>query len=127
MREITIDGVEYILTPKNKDYGWRLPSIRELKSLVNYDKNEPACDIKDTKNRYYWSITPYVFSTIYAWVVNFYNGTDGYDDKSNDNFVRAVRETKNGLEWSKSSDIEMTYDEALEWCKTLTDEDVYKG
>jgi hypothetical protein len=126
MKEIVIDGVKYVLTPK-KDYGWRLPDILELKSLANYGKYEPACDLKDTKNNHYWSSTVYVVNEDSVWGVYFFNGGTINYNKSCNAFVRAVRETENGLEWSKSSSTKMTYDEALEWCKTLTDNDVYKG
>jgi hypothetical protein len=128
MKEIVVDGVEYMLIPKSKGYGWRLPTIMELKSLVNYSKYSPACDLKDTRNEYYWSSTAHVKYAAVAWVIHFTSGYDDTHDKSHDNFVRCVRETEDcKLEWSKSSDKAMTYSEALEWCKTLTIEDVYKG
>ncbi|MEW6080098.1 MAG: DUF1566 domain-containing protein, partial [Thermodesulfobacteriota bacterium] len=73
---------------------WRLPTIRELKSLVDYTKEEPAIDtdyFPDTLNFSYWSSTPDVhqLGTIYG--VYFANSRQSYLGKEWKYMVRAVR------------------------------------
>jgi len=72
---------------------WRMPNIKEIKSLV-----ETAC--KDmainqaafpATPEYAWSASPFAASTDFAWNVFFYNGLDGYRDKSIPYSVRLVR------------------------------------
>ena len=43
----------------------------------------------------YWSATPYAGNATNAWNVNFNNGNDNANNKSNNNYVRLVR----GGEW----------------------------
>ena len=104
------------------DYGWRAPTIQELLTLVNYEIAEPACSLTDTKNSHYWSSTT-LATTSFVWLVNFNYGSN---DKTSANYVRCVRDTPNGLEWSKSSTDRMTWNDAFVYAKTLTDSDVYE-
>ena len=72
---------------------WRLPTVEELASLVDYSKREPAIDTKvfpDTKSSWYWSSTPLAGNDGVAWYVYFYGGgvDDGY--KSSRHYVRPV-------------------------------------
>ena len=126
METIIIDNKKYKLTLiESSDYGWRLPTMRELLTLVNYEKTDLACDLIDTEKSGYWSSTPVASDASYAWVVSFNSGSDTWGTKTNSNYVRCVRPSSNGLEWSKSSTRKMTWDEAHEWAKTLTDDDIY--
>jgi hypothetical protein len=74
---------------------WRLPTIEELETLVNYNAQNPATftvNFPATVADYYWSASTYVPFTIYAWPVNFSFG-DGnlyYGDKTNSYYVRCV-------------------------------------
>ena len=115
----------------NKQVGtfidWRLPTIQELLTLVDYTKSNPASKLKDTKSNYYWSSTTYFGYTSDAWVVYFGNGTQYLRDKSNSFYVRCVRTGKNGLEWSKSSEETMTWDGAIIYAKELEAPVYYKG
>lgn len=43
----------------------------------------------------YWSSSPNVSDPSKAWNVNFKNGNDNWNNKSNANLVRCVRESKN--------------------------------
>jgi len=66
---------------------WRLPTITELKSLVDYGKSSyPSIDttvFPNTQSYYYWSSTTYAHSTGYAWSVHFYSGDmDSYGSKT---------------------------------------------
>lgn len=74
---------------------WRLPSIEELRSIVDYSTYGPAIDTDyfNVQSSYYWSSTTSADSTGYAWLVNFYygNGVSDVGHKSYDYYVRAVR------------------------------------
>ena len=73
---------------------WRLPTIKELASIVDYSRYKPAIDtdyFPDTVE-YYWSSTTYVNNTYGAWYVYFYNGNINYGHKSKSYYVRAVRD-----------------------------------
>ena len=70
--------------------GWRLPTIQELTSCINYEKHNPASGM-DFKNDYYWSSTTYVYYTDYAWLVSFGSGSVDYGGKTGSLYVRPVR------------------------------------
>ena len=70
--------------------GWRLPTIEELVSCVDYNKHNPATDIDGFKSVYYWSSTTSVLNTGFAWIVNFFNGNVVYNGKTYNFYVRPV-------------------------------------
>ena len=74
---------------------WRLPTVQELLTLVNYERTEPAIDVEafpSCKSACYWTSTPYASSPSgYAWCVNFDDGGSGWLDQGSEFFVRAVR------------------------------------
>jgi len=75
---------------------WRLPSREELRSIVDYEKYDPAIDTEyflNTDSWDYWSATTYASPgvTDYAWCVKFSYGLDYYDPKSYSRYVRGVR------------------------------------
>ncbi len=75
---------------------WRLPTIKELRSIVDYAKYHPAIDkivFPNTQSSFYWSGTTNASSTDTdkAWSVNFNYGYDDDNNKSSDHHVRAVR------------------------------------
>lgn len=76
---------------------WRLPSLEELNTIVDYGKSSPA--IKDgflnTKSNSYWSSTPYRNDNSLAWIVDFSYGDDNWSYKTNSNAVRCVRSSDN--------------------------------
>ncbi|KPA09677.1 secreted protein containing DUF1566 [Candidatus Magnetomorum sp. HK-1] len=74
---------------------WRLPTIKELASITNKGKYDPAIDqafFPNTMSAFYWSSTSYAYNTGYAWGVHFYHGFVNYNAKSSSYYVRAVRE-----------------------------------
>ena len=73
---------------------WRLPNVKELSSIVDYDIYNPAIDttyFPGTMLPYYWSSTTRVHYTGDAWRVNFYYGYDNQNEKVAAYYVRAVR------------------------------------
>ncbi len=72
---------------------WRLPSLNELQTLVDYERSNPAIDtayFPDIQASYYWSSTSIVYSSS-AWNVDFFNGSVYGSNKSGNEYVRAVR------------------------------------
>lgn len=58
--------------------GWRLPSVRELASIVDRSRKEPAIDITafpGTPPANFWSSSPYVGDPASAWYVGFAGGS----------------------------------------------------
>jgi hypothetical protein len=71
---------------------WRLPNIKELKSIADMSRYNPAINpLFNTKSSDYWSSTTDVNSTTYAWYVNFYLGYVGVNYKTDYGYVRCVR------------------------------------
>ena len=70
---------------------WRVPTVKELQSIVDHSRSSPACDPKfQAQPGGYWTSTDYI-DPAYAWIVYFgYGGTGAYN-KTNDFFVRLVR------------------------------------
>jgi len=74
---------------------WRLPTIQELFTLVDYSRCKPAMDtsiFSDTQSNYYWSSTTSASYSSHAWVVYFNYGYVDDINKANDLYVRAVRD-----------------------------------
>lgn len=73
---------------------WRLPTIQELLTLVDYSRTEPAIDtsVFECESAWYWSATPYASSPAgYAWLVLFDYGYSYYAGQAGGHCVRAVR------------------------------------
>jgi hypothetical protein len=79
---------------------WRLPTVKELISLVDYSRSGPAINIllfQDTLSAFYWSSTTYTFSEIFAWGVNFDEGCIDIRPKSYSDYAYNVRAVRGGL------------------------------
>ena len=72
--------------------GARLPESRELFSLVDHSKKNPACLLDDMKHDdWYWTNTLVAGYPENAWCVTFVFGDVNFGNKVNDNYVRPVR------------------------------------
>ena len=71
--------------------GWRLPTIGELKTLVEYTKLDPATYLPKMLSAHYWSSSTYANYSGHACYVNFYRGRAYSRNKSNAYYIRAVR------------------------------------
>ncbi len=73
---------------------WRLPTRRELLSIVDYGKSGPATDtdyFPNTEGGYYWSADSSAPAPASAWLVYSDDGGAGADDKTYAFSVRLVR------------------------------------
>jgi hypothetical protein len=121
---------------------WRLPSKKELISIVNYGIPYPPGPTIDTvftntKLFVYWSSTPYAEYTDDAWSVSFANGVDANYGKSFTEYVRCVRggqinsnfvnngngtvtDTRTGLMWQQDESNDIAWEAALSYCEVST-------
>jgi hypothetical protein len=73
---------------------WRLPNIRELQSIVDGSKDNPAINLTifpKTMSLNYWSSTTGTNNQMGAWKVYFGNGQVNCYAKKSTNYVRCVR------------------------------------
>jgi hypothetical protein len=75
---------------------WRLPTADELQSIVDYGVAYPGPTIDatwfpNTQGNAFWSASPFVGSSLSAWVVVFYNGSVYNYYRGNAYYVRLVR------------------------------------
>jgi formylglycine-generating enzyme required for sulfatase activity len=73
---------------------WRLPSIIELSSIVDYGQQSPSINptyFPSTPADYFWSSSSLGGSSSSAWGVDFYYGSTGYHGVSDTGLVRCVR------------------------------------
>ncbi|ETR68558.1 MAG: hypothetical protein OMM_04498 [Candidatus Magnetoglobus multicellularis str. Araruama] len=145
------DTEDFINALNNSNYGgfsdWRLPTIAELTSIVNYQKFYPSINEsyfpKTMMSTFYWSSISHASNTGYAWGVKFNLGYGNYYGKDSSFYVSAVRggqchsfehsvnlvinkddtvtDTCTGLMWQKeASTHDMTWQNAMEYCENLS-------
>ena len=82
-------------TAKNKGNGWRMPNIKELKSIVEDACFDPAVNLTFFLNvaeeSVYWSSSPNVDDATSAWAVMFNDGKSSSWPKIDSISVRLVR------------------------------------
>ena len=126
---------------------WRLPDIRELKSIVDRSKVSPAADLsfQNISDDFYMSSTTYAAYMHNARGVYFNDGQILYRDKKNSGYVRCVRfadnrisiqkpgfvrssghtvtDTEKGLMWQDDKDakrVKKNWSDAIDYCENLT-------
>ncbi len=76
---------------------WRLPTVKELLSIVDYSREEPATFAVFSyieKESFYWSSTPVAGEDDEFWGVNFKYGESSRASEYYDRYVRCVRDMK---------------------------------
>ncbi len=88
------EAIEYCSNLTYAGYtDWRLPTIFEASTIVNYGTYDPSIDtnVFEAQSSFYWSSTTSEGIPDYAWFINFFDGTDYWDYKFYRNYVRCVR------------------------------------
>ncbi len=92
------DAITYCTSLKLDEISnWRLPTIRELLSTVDYKRYEPATLKEFTHvkvDSFYWTNTPYLRSKDKFWGVDFKDGTTDSASKNYNRHVRCVKDLK---------------------------------
>ncbi|CAK0745438.1 List-Bact-rpt repeat protein [Gammaproteobacteria bacterium] len=73
---------------------WRLPNIKELLSIVDYSVYGPSIDraiFPNTPSSSFWSSAPHASTSVYAWIVSFFNGYARNYSRSSGFAVRLAR------------------------------------
>ena len=131
---------------KNLQYAgysdWRLPTAKELQTIVDYSKLNPAMDTDyfTAIDKWVWTSQEYKGDQQKAWLINFYYGdattrskTDGSsyafcvrgsELPENGNFELSqdeefVTDTATGLIWQNGYAADKTWEAALEYCENL--------
>ena len=74
--------------------GWRLPTVKELQTIVDESRTNPTIDptvFPSTPSDYFWSSSPLAGSSSSSWYVYFIYGAAYYSVVSNTYYVRCVR------------------------------------
>jgi len=121
--------------------GWRLPTKREMMSIVNFGAYSPAIDttyFPTTKSMSYWSSTTGPYSPWGAWVVDFKGGAVDYYESTNYVYVRCVlggqyptqslidngngtvTDNATGLMWQQGENVSVTWEDGLSLCEELS-------
>jgi hypothetical protein len=83
-----------LVVGSQKDF--RLPTLHELQTLVDYKRFKPAMieGFTSTSNEVYWASTPFVDDNDKTWSINFRDGKSDIVGKSYDRRVRCVKNSK---------------------------------
>ncbi len=122
---------------------WRLPSRKELATLPEYGRDDPAIDttiFPGTQSDWHWASSSSAGSTGSAWFVHFSLAVEVFQDKASTYYARCVRgdtlsnsafteetvsgkiivtDTVTGLIWTKEYSGTVTWENALSHCESL--------
>ncbi len=84
--KLTLDGIT----------NWRLPTFRELLSITDYSRVDPAIDshFDEIAMGTYWTSTDFSASKARAWTIDFRTGKTYYNYKTTNHAVRCVKDIK---------------------------------
>ena len=87
-------AISYCTSLSLNGFTFRLPTVRELSSLVNWGNFNPSIDpiaFPNTTANLFWSSTPYQPSPTSAWFVYFGSGGVGSNSVTSSYYVRCAR------------------------------------
>jgi hypothetical protein len=144
---IRTEMIDYISTLNDSNFGgysdWRVPTIKELATIVYSNSDVPAIDLRffpNIQSYPYWSSTYRAyFPEDNPWFVNFQTGHVFYEHYSSSHYILAVRGTQlntstfidngngtvtdisTGLMWEKTSSwVSKNWENALNYCENLS-------
>ena len=98
VQKVTFDEAKQVCKELKIDKydDWRIPTINELLTIVDYKKYDPAIldGFSSVESFYYWSSTPYTGDIDKVWGVKFKDGAIDGNGKSYDRYVRCIRISK---------------------------------
>ncbi|MBI5675717.1 MAG: SBBP repeat-containing protein [Nitrospirae bacterium] len=106
------------LPPGSGQTDWRLPNIKELESITDDTRYDPAIDTTFFQIgaiwNFYWSSTTHANYTNYAWGVLFYDGYVSYYSKYDSSYVRCVRGGVQSFDYYCDSDGDTYFDSSID-------------
>lgn len=137
------DAQEHCLTLfMNYESDWRLPSMQELLTIVDYSETDPTTAdniFHDSSSAYFWTSTSSEYNSSRAWFISFQTGFSGTYDKTgtwparcvrgepleNSNFSivgETVVDTTTNLQWQDTEVVTTTsrnWEDSIDYCENL--------
>jgi hypothetical protein len=87
------EAEQYCISVSSKTVTWRVPGVKELETLVDETRSNPAIDptaFPSTPADYFWTSSPVTSFPMSAWSVDFRRGLDNFFDVTSQHYVRCV-------------------------------------